>query len=270
MTEPNHTRLTDRTAFLWAVAVAAVLIVALVATMTSALRGPDTDGQPTASPTDQIEPDPARPALHITPEKHWMNDPQRPFFAGGRWHAYYLYNADYPDGNGTEWYHVTSTDLVTWTDEGVAIEKYENGLGDIQSGSAVVDTENTAGFGAGAIIALVTQQHDGVQRQSLFYSIDHGYTFAEYDGNPVMQNPGVHDFRDPKVVWDGSQWVMALAEGNKIGFYASPDLLHWEYRSGFIRDDLGLLECPDLFEMSVDGDPSRTTWVLGASANGDR
>ena len=78
-----------------------------------------------------------------------MNDPQRPFWLDGAWHYYYLYNADYPDGNGTEWYHATSTDLVHWREEGVAIEKYENGLGDIETGSAVVDTENTAGFGRG-------------------------------------------------------------------------------------------------------------------------
>jgi levanbiose-producing levanase len=270
MTDRVRERLTDRTGFLWAIAGAAVLVVAIAVAAASALLPSEGEAEPTASPTATEVADPVRPSLHITPERHWMNDPQRPFFAGGLWHAYYLYNADYPDGNGTDWYHVTSTDLVTWTDQGVAIEKYRNGLGDIQSGSAVIDTENTAGFGAGAIVALVTQQHDGVQRQSLYYSTDDGFTFTEYAGNPVMENPGVHDFRDPKVVWDGSQWVMALAEGNKIGFYTSADLIHWEYRSGFIRDDLGLLECPDLFQMSVDGDPGRMTWVLGASANGEQ
>ena len=106
-----------------------------------------------------------------------MNDPQRPFQLDGVWHYYYLYNADHPDGNGTEWYHATSTDLVHWREEGVAIEKYENGLGDILTGSAVVDTEGTAGFGEDAVVAIVTQQDDGVQRQSLFVSTDGGYRF---------------------------------------------------------------------------------------------
>ncbi|MGC5172206.1 glycoside hydrolase family 32 protein [Microbacterium sp. DT81.1] len=211
-----------------------------------------------------------RPDIHLTPDQNWMNDPQRPFFAGDEWHLYYLYNSDYPDGNGTEWFHATSTDLVTWQNRGVAIPKYQNGLGDIQSGSAVVDAENTAGFGRGAIVALVTQQDQGVQRQSLFWSTDDGYTFTAYEGNPVMDNPGASHWRDPKVVWDDAsrQWVMVLAEGEKIGFYTSRNLKEWTYRSGFERDDLGLLECPDLFEMSIDGDPSRTTWVLGTSANG--
>ena len=101
---------------------------------------------------------PYRPAVHLTPADRWMNDPQRPFWLDGAWHYYYLYNGDYPDGNGTEWYHATSTDLVHWREEGVAIAKYENGLGDIETGSAVVDTGNTAGFGAGAVIAIMTQQ----------------------------------------------------------------------------------------------------------------
>ncbi|MEI8598432.1 hypothetical protein P4S64_15030 [Vibrio sp. M60_M31a] len=135
---------------------------------------------------------PYRPAIHITPNRHWMNDPQRPFFIDGVWHFYYLYNADYPNGNGTAWYHMTSKDLVHWQEHGVAIHKYKNGLGDIQTGSAVVDTNNTAGFGAGAIIAIATQQHDGVQRQSLFVSTDGGYHFKEYDDNPIMDNPGLN------------------------------------------------------------------------------
>ena len=95
-------------------------------------------------PTDWA---PYRPAVHLTPAKHWMNDPQRPILIDGIWHYYYLYNADYPTGNGTEWYHSTSTDLVHWEDHGIAIDKYKNGLGDIETGSAVIDANNTAGFG---------------------------------------------------------------------------------------------------------------------------
>jgi len=208
--------------------------------------------------------------VHLTPAERWMNDPQRPFWLDGRWHYYYLYNADYPDGNGTAWYHATSTDLVHWRDEGVAIEKYQNGLGDIETGSTVIDTENTAGFGAGAVIAVLTQQHEGVQRQSLFVSTDGGSRFEPYDGNPVMDNPGQAHWRDPKIVWDDErrEWLMVLAEGHRVGFYTSPDLKSWTYRSGFERNGLGILECPDLFRMSLDGDPSKTTWVLAAGVNG--
>lgn len=211
-----------------------------------------------------------RPSYHITPERHWMNDPQRPFFLHGLWHYYYLYNADHPAGNGTAWYHLTSTDLLHWKDEGVAIEKYRNSLGDIETGSTVVDHENTAGFGTDAVVAVMTQQQDGVQRQSLFYSTDDGYTFTEYEGNPVLDNPDRHDFRDPKIFRDeaNKQWVMTLAEGGKIGIYTSRNLKDWNYASGFTTTGLGVLECPDLFQLDLDGDPARRTWVLVAGANG--
>ncbi|RLK46691.1 glycoside hydrolase family 32 protein [Microbacterium telephonicum] len=210
-----------------------------------------------------------RPSFHLTPPAHWMNDPQRPIYLDGLWHLYYLYNADYPTGNGTEWYHATSEDLVHWKNEGVAIHKYENGLGDILTGSAVIDEAGTAGFGPGAVVALVTQQDDGVQRQSLFGSTDGGYTFTPYPGNPVMENPGITDWRDPKIIRDESadRWVMVLAEGQRLGFYTSDDLVSWTYTSDFSSDALGLLECPDLFEM-VDPVSGRRTWVLAASADG--
>ncbi|WP_231728606.1 glycoside hydrolase family 32 protein [Arthrobacter sp. EPSL27] len=211
-----------------------------------------------------------RPAYHITPGKDWMNDPQRPFFLDGLWHYYYLYNADYPEGNGTEWYHLTSTDLLTWKDEGVAIHKYENGLGDIETGSAVVDYQNTAGFGYGAVISVLTQQDEGVQRQSLFHSNDGGYSFTAYEGNPVMENPGEEHWRDPKIVRDDAngQWLMILAEGGKLGMYTSQDLKTWRYASSVELPGLGVLECPDLFQLDLDGDPAKRTWVLAASGNG--
>ena len=211
-----------------------------------------------------------RPAYHLTPPAHWMNDPQRPLFRDGQWHLYYLYNADFPHGNGTAWARAVSVDMVTWRPAGVAIPKYVDEWGDIESGSAVVDERGTAGFGAGAVVALATQQADGVQRQSLFVSHDGGRTFDPAPGNPVLDNPGTADFRDPKVVYDavGERWVMVLAEGQRLGFYASTDLREWAYLSDFTTSDLGLLECPDLFEMSLDADPDSRVWVLLASANG--
>ena len=241
----------------------------------SSTQGSGTQGSGTqsAAPKSFTRPEGTsqfRPSYHLTPAKEWMNDPQRPFLLDGVWHYYYLYNADHPEGNGTEWFHVTSTDLVHWKDEGVAIEKFKNGLGDIETGSAVVDQDNTAGFGKGAVVAVMTQQDKGVQRQSLFYSTDKGYTFKAAHGNPVMDNPGKEHWRDPKIIRDEArgQWVMALAEGEKIGLYTSRDLKDWRYASGFERKGLGILECPDLFQLDADGDPAKRTWVLAASANG--
>lgn len=228
-----------------------------------------------------------RPSYHITPQAKWMNDPQRAVFIGGEWHLYYLWNSHWnvsdPGTGGTEWYHLTSPDMVTWADQGVVIEKYQPNppsgeiLGDIESGSAVVDTANTAGFGQDALVAVLTQMQDGVQQQSLFFSTDSGYSFTPFEGNPVMPNPDPDTkpaFRDPKVFWDdeAGRWVAAITEGSQIAFYSSADLRSWTYLSTFsptdLGVDLGVLECPDVFQIDLDGDPSKRTWILATSANG--
>nr|WP_238590928.1 glycoside hydrolase family 32 protein [Paenibacillus beijingensis] len=210
-----------------------------------------------------------RAAYHFTVPDKWMNDPQRPIYLDGKYHYYYLYNKDYPDGNGTEWRHATSSDLIHWTDEGVAIPKYTTPNGDPWSGSAVVDHENTAGFGYGAVIAIVTQPSTdgGKQKQYMWYSTDQGKTFQFYNSNPIMENWGT-DFRDPKIIWDheAKKWVMTLAEGQKVGFYESNDLKSWRYMSGFMTHDIGLIECPDLYVLRADDGSYK--WILGVSANG--
>ncbi|RYL97862.1 glycoside hydrolase family 32 protein [Sporolactobacillus sp. THM7-7] len=211
-----------------------------------------------------------RPVYHFTTPEKWMNDPQRPVYIDGKYHYYYLYNRDYPNGSGTEWRHATSKDLVHWKDEGVAIPKYTNPNGDIWSGSVVVDQQNTAGFGKNAVVAIVTQPSadSGQQEQYLWYSTDKGKTFRSYSSHPVMPNPGTKDFRDPKVVWDDQdhKWIMLLAEGTKIGFYESENLKDWRYTGGFLTNNIGLIECPDLYVMRADDGTDQ--WILGASANG--
>lgn len=214
-----------------------------------------------------------RPRYHVSVPDNWKNDPQRPIFLDGEYHYYYLYNADYLAGGiGTSWRRATTRDHVRFVDGGVAIEKFTNGNGDCWSGSLVVDAEGTAGFGRGAVIALVTQARvdqapEGGQAQYLWYSTDGGRSFRPGGEDPVLANPGIPDFRDPKVIWDHRRrrWFMALAEGDRLGFYASPDLAAWTRVGEFARDDLGLLECPDIFEMTADDGSS--TWILGLSAN---
>ncbi|WP_440589414.1 glycoside hydrolase family 32 protein [Paenarthrobacter nicotinovorans] len=210
-----------------------------------------------------------RPAYHFSVPDNWKNDPQRPIYLDGEYHYYYLYNADYINGGGgTSWRRATTTDHVSFRDQGVAIPKFSNGNGDCWSGCLVVDEKNTAGYGAGAVIALVTQAPEGRQAQYLWYSTDRGRSFTPGGQAPVLPNPGVHDFRDPKVIWDGDRgrWFMANAEGRKLGFYASKDLRSWTRVGEFLREDLGLLECPDIFRMTADDGTSH--WVLGTSANG--
>ncbi|WP_241428135.1 glycoside hydrolase family 32 protein [Clostridium sp. DJ247] len=211
-----------------------------------------------------------RAIYHFTTPGKWKNDPQRPIFFDGKYHYYYLYNSDYPNGNGTEWRQATSEDLVHWKDEGVAIPKYTNKNRDIWSGSVVVDINNTAGFGEGAIVAVATQSsaNGGQQEQFLWYSTDKGISFKPYSDQPIIPNPGTKDFRDPKITWDSytNKWVMVLAEGTKIGFYESRNLKSWHYTGGFFTENIGTIECPDLFMMLANDGTYK--WVLGASANG--
>ncbi|WP_144697536.1 glycoside hydrolase family 32 protein [Fictibacillus phosphorivorans] len=224
-----------------------------------------------SKPVPKKENDPSyRADYHFTTPDKWKNDPQKPVYYKGKYHYYYLYNKDYPDGNGTEWRHATSEDLVNWRDEGVAIPKFTNDNGDVWSGSVVIDKENTAGFGKNAFIAILTQpsKDGGKQKQFLWYSTDEGKTFKPHGEDPVLDNPGTKDFRDPKVVWDDERkkWIMLMAEGTKIGFYESDDLKNWRFTSGFQTKEIGMIECPDLFLMRAEDGTLK--WVLGVSANG--
>lgn len=211
-----------------------------------------------------------RPVYHYSVPDNWKNDPQRPVFLDGEYLYYYLYNKDYLEGgHGTEWRLITTTDHVSFAEEGVALPKFTNDNGDAWSGSLVVDHDDTAGYGEGAVIALVTQRpDDGDQAQYLWYSTDKGRTFQPGPEDPVLPNPGTEAFRDPKIIWDQERerWFMANAEGSRVGFYASADLKDWREVGEFTRDDIGLLECPDIFEMTADNGDHK--WVLGVSANG--
>ncbi|MEU0534705.1 glycoside hydrolase family 32 protein [Amycolatopsis tolypomycina] len=237
--------------------------VALVAA--TAVAGP-TDAPPAAAAATY------RAQYHFTVPDHWKNDPQRPVYVNGKFYYYYLYNVDYPTTVGTAWRLATTTDNVAFADQGIAAPKNTNANADLWSGSAVVDTANTAGFGAGAVVQLVTQQDhpvngSGPQAQFLWYSIDGGRTFRPYGDTPVIPNGGRRDFRDPKVIRDSARgrWVAAITEGDRIGFFTSPDLKTWTRQSDF-AGGMGILECPDLFPIRADD--GTTHWVLGVSAGG--
>ena len=211
-----------------------------------------------------------RPQIHFTPAKNWMNDPNGMVYADGTWHLFYQYNPQGNDWGNMSWGHATSTDLIYWTEQAVALTRDE--LGAIFSGSCVIDKDNTAGFGANAMIALYTSAGEtgdvqGKQQQSIAYSTDGGKTFTRYTGNPVIKNND-DNLRDPKVFWhaESSQWIMALAKGWKMGveFYSSPDLKNWTHQSTFFLELPGRpsiqWECPDLIHLG-------NKWILLVSVN---
>lgn len=203
-----------------------------------------------------------RPVYHHTPKWGWMNDPNGMFYKDGVWHLYYQWNPYGSQWENMTWGHSTSRDLVHWEQQNTAIEP--DALGSIFSGSAVVDKDNTAGFGAGAIVAMYTSagRH---QTQSIAYSTDGGRTFTKYAGNPVITYPAP-DFRDPKVFWhEGTKrWIVVLAVGQEVQFYSSKNLKEWTYESSFGHEygnHEGVWECPDMLEF--DG----SKWVLLLNIN---
>lgn len=210
-----------------------------------------------------------RPQVHFTPAKNWMNDPNGMVYVDGVYHLYYQYN---PQGNGwgnMSWGHATSTDLMHWEEKPVAMVR--NQWGDIFSGSAILDKDNVAGFGKNAILAFYTASGEH-QQQCLAYSTDGGLTFTQYEGNPIIPNTSLPDFRDPKVVWhkESGKWIMCLALGwsTQIEFWGSTDLKHWEKLSTFTTDvarcNIGQWECPDLIRLPFKGGEK---WVLIVSNN---
>ena len=209
-----------------------------------------------------------RPTLHFTPAKNWLNDPNGLFYLDGTYHLFFQYNPTGDQWGNMHWGHATSQDLITWQEQPIALYPEPEGLGYVFSGGAVVDWHNTSGLGNTSnppVIATFTHndQHD-VQRQSIAYSLDKGDTWKMYANNPVLDNPGIADFRDPKVVWyEANQcWIMALAVHQKIYFYRSDDLLSWQFLSEFSAaqnhtkqtahgSKMGVWECPDLFPLQV-------------------
>nr|WEI57565.1 putative GH32 family protein [Micropterna sequax] len=207
-----------------------------------------------------------RPHYHFTPKYGWMNDPNGMVYVDGEYHLFYQYNPYGSAWGNMNWGHTVSKDLKKWEHLPVAISP--DSLGAIFSGSAIIDKDNTAGFGKGAMVVIYTSAGK-VQTQSIAYSTDKGRTFHKYDHNPVLSDANHVDFRDPKVAWHEAtkQWIMTLATGQTITFYASPNLKEWTKLSDFgtgIGGHGGVWECPDLFPMTYNG---QTKWVLFVSIN---
>lgn len=223
-------------------------------------------------------PEAHRPLLHFTPPANWMNDPNGMIYHKGTYHLFYQY---YPGGTTwgpMHWGHATSRDLYRWQHQPVAL--YPDSLGYIFSGSAVLDAANTSGLGKNGqppLVAIYTYhdtagEHAGrkdFQTQGIASSNDDGKTWVKYSGNPVLRNPGIVDFRDPKVMWyaPARKWIMTLAAKDRIAFYSSPNLKDWQKESDFgatLGAHGGVWECPDLFTLAHKG---KQVWVLVVNIN---
>lgn len=214
-----------------------------------------------------------RPQIHFSPVSGWMNDPNGLVLSNGTYHLFYQYYPDSIVWGPMHWGHATSPDLVHWRQQPIAL--YPDSLGYIFSGSIVLDKDNTSGFGTSTTPPLVAvfTSHDPkgekegsltFQNQSIAYSLDDGKTWTKYLGNPVLKNPGIRDFRDPKVSWNNEtkKWIMTLATQDRITFFSSPDLKSWTKESEFgqgVGSHGGVWECPDLFTLH---DGGKEVWIL--------
>jgi fructan beta-fructosidase len=220
-----------------------------------------------------------RPQYHFSPRQHWTNDPNGLVYFEGEYHLFFQYNPFGDVWGHMSWGHAVSRDLMHWQELPVALPE-ENGIM-IFTGSTVIDERNSSGFCANGKRCMVavftghtpkTATQPALQTQNLAYSNDRGRTWVKYPGNPVL-NLNMADFRDPNVLWSeqGKQWVMAVSLPNdhKIRFYGSPDLKRWRTLSDFGPAGAvgGQWECPDLFELPLDGDRAKSRWVLKVGLN---
>ena len=220
--------------------------------------------------------EPLRPGFHFTPARNFMNDPNGLVYYKGEYHLFYQHNPFGEKWGHMSWGHAVSSDMLHWQHLPVAIPE----AGDVMifSGSAVVDWHNSSGLcqphgdDASCLVAIYTSQEKEKETQSIAYSQDRGRTWTKYAGNPVI-DPNLKNFRDPKVFWHEAthRWVMVtvLADLHKVRFYGSPDLKHWDVLSEFGPAGAtgGVWECPDLFPLPVEHDPTTTRWVLDVDLN---
>ena len=220
--------------------------------------------------------EPQRPQFHFTPAKNWTNDPNGLVFFKGEYHLFYQYNPFGDTWGHMSWGHAVSNDMLHWKHLPVALPEADGIM--MFSGSAVVDWNNTSGFGKGGeppLIAVYTGHTATHQHQSIAYSTDRGRTWTKYSGNPVIPSKRRH-FRDPKVFWheESGQWIMltVLADERKVRFFGSKNLKDWTRLSDFGPSGafpVSNWECPDLFELPVENAPGESKWVLQVdSGNG--
>jgi fructan beta-fructosidase len=226
--------------------------------------------------TNTIYQETVRPIFHYTARRGWLNDPNGLVCFNGEYHLGYQHNPYGWNWANMHWGHAVSPDLVHWQE--LPEWLYPDPLGAMWSGSAVVDWNNTAGFGTNALVAFYTgaakgsdanlprMANAGQFTQCLAYSLDAGRTWTKYTGNPVLANV-LNDNRDPKVFWyaPGNKWVMLLwIDGNEYRFYKSTNLKSWTQTSSFTFPDV--IEVPDLFELPLDGNAGNKKWIFCGGA----
>jgi sucrose-6-phosphate hydrolase SacC (GH32 family) len=204
-----------------------------------------------------------RPQFHFSSRRGWNNDPNGLVYDKGEYHLFYQHNPYESEWENMTWGHAVSKDLVHWTELNDAL--YPDKIGTMFSGSAVVDKDNTSGWGKGALVAMYTADSK-TETQCVAYSLDNGRTFTKYAGNPVIRPErfASRDSRDPKVIWyePNKEWSMVMYEEAGLSFFTSKNLKEWKFESHLP----GFFECAELFQLPVDNDPKKMLWVTTAAS----
>lgn len=207
-----------------------------------------------------------RPQFHFSARRGWLNDANGMLFYQGQYHLYYQHDPFNWNGSQKYWGHAAGPDMVHWEElpEGIYSHSYHD---DVWSGSAVADSANTSGFKTGTNDVIVAAFYSTARGECIAYSNDRGLTFTDYTNNPVVVHSTVG--RDPHLLWyaPSNYWVMAVYDatgGDGVSFYSSPNLRQWTYRSKIF----GFFECPDLYQMPVDGNTNNPLWLLCDASSG--
>ena len=233
-----------------------------------------------SKPIAEVYQEKFRPQFHFSPSEKWMNDPNGLVYNDSIYHLFYQYYPEDIVWGPMHWGHAVSKDLVIWEHKPIAL--FPDDQGDIFSGSAVLDKDNSSGLGTKEnppLVAIFTYHlmegekagRSDFQTQGIAYSLNNGDTWTKYEGNPVIGNKNIKDFRDPKVFWhsDSGQWIMILVAGDHAKLYRSDDLKNWKYMSDFGKNEGahgGVWECPDLFKLKIEG-TNEEKWILIISIN---
>lgn len=202
-----------------------------------------------------------RPVIHFTAPVGWINDPNGLVFVDGVYHVFAQHNPMGRNWGNMTWLYATSDDLLHWQDKGDVL--FPDAMGAMFSGSAIIDTENAAGFGKNAMLLFYTAAGTPVT-QCLAYSTDGGATFTKYPKNPIIPHI-IGGNRDPKVVWSEElgKWILALyLNEHSFRLFTSLNLTEWDaWETVDLDSDT---ECPNFYPLPFE---NGRIWVLSAAAD---
>ncbi|MCL8377233.1 glycoside hydrolase family 32 protein [Escherichia coli] len=195
------------------------------------------------------------PIFHLAPPAGWMNDPNGLIYFNGRYHAFFQHHPASAYQGPMHWGHATSTDMLHWQHEPIALapgDKYDRD--GCFSGSAV-DDDGVLSLIYTGHICLDDRGNDSIIREVQCLATSHDGIHFEKQGCVLTPPEGIMHFRDPKV-WheDGSWWMVIGArdasDNGQVLLYRGTSLRDWHLEHVRAHSAAGksyMWECPDFF-----------------------